>query len=156
MAVHQHDIRVDRVPGGRFGHLNGEPPIGELFRQLSNDASHLLRQEVALGKAELRETASALGKDAARIGIAAGIAFLGALAAVAFLIVGLGALIGNYWLSALIVAAVFLGIGGFMASSAISDMRERDLKPTRTIETLQDDAQWAKEEARSVKREWQS
>src|SRR5690554_3724149 len=100
MAVNQHDIRVGR-PGPRFEGLDEEPSIGELFKQLSNDASHLIRQEVALGKAELRETASALGKDAAKIGIAATVAWFGALATLAFLILGFGALIGNYWLSAL-------------------------------------------------------
>lgn len=156
MAVHQHDIRVDRRPGPRFGEVEDEPPIGELFRQLSNDASHLIRQEVALGKAELRETASALAKDATKIGVALTVAWLGALALVAFLIVGLGALVGSYWAAALIVAVVFLGAGAALGYSAISDLRDRELKPERTIESLQDDAQWAKREARSVKREWQS
>ena len=48
---------------GRFGAgttTGREPSIGELFGQLSNDASRLIQQELALAKAELRETAAAL------------------------------------------------------------------------------------------------
>jgi uncharacterized membrane protein YqjE len=157
MAVHEPDIRVERGNGSRFsGTWNEEPPVGDLFRQLAEDATTLIRQEVALGKAEIRETARELGRDAAKVGVAAALALLGALAATAFLIVALGDLLDNYWLSSLIVAVVFLSIGGILGRNAIKDVKSRDMKPARTIQTLQADAQWAKSEVAEVKREWKS
>lgn len=134
----------------------GEEPIGELFRRLSEDATRLVRQELALAKAELRETGSALARDGARFGIAAGLALLGAQAATAFLIIALGALIGSYWLSALIVAALYLAAAGVLVQRARADLDQRDLKPTQTMETIREDVNWAKREAKSVREEWRS
>ena len=156
MAVEQRDIRVvEGRTNGRFGQVD-EPPLKELFRQLGEDASTLVRQEVELGKAELRDTAKSLGKDASRLGIAAVIGLLGAMAGTAFAIIGLGALIDNYWLSALIVTVVLLGVAATTAKSAIDRMKEQDLKPTQTIETLRADAAWAKREVDAVKTELKS
>lgn len=133
-----------------------EPSVGELFRELSDDATRLVRQEIALAKAEMRQTGRALAKDAAKIGIAVGMAALGAMAGVAFLILALGALIDSYWLSALIVSLALLGIAAVLAKNAKADLAERDLKPTRTMETLRADARWARHEVEEVKRELKS
>jgi hypothetical protein len=157
MAVKERDIRTYDRNGGRPGFsARSEPPLGELFRQLSDDATRLIRQEIALGKVEMRETGSALARDGAKVGIAAGIGLLGAMAGTAFLIVGLGALIGNYWLSSLIVTVAMLVVAAVLGKGAIDDIRSRDLKPTETLETLRADAEWAKREADIVKREWKS
>jgi uncharacterized membrane protein YqjE len=157
MAVNQRDLEI-RFERGRNGSSapRDEPPIGDLFRRLSDDASRLVRQEIALAKVELRESVSVLGKSAVKVGIAAGVALLGALAAVAFLIVGLGDLIDNYWLSALIVSAVLLAIAAVMGKGAMNDLKGHEMKPAQTIDTLRDDADWAKQEIATVKREWRS
>ncbi len=157
MALKERDIRTYERDGARPGFsARVEPPLGELFRQLSDDATRLIRQEIALGKVELRETGSALARDGAKIGIAAGIGLLGAMAGTAFLIVGLGALIGNYWLSSLVVTIAMLVVAAVLGKGAIDDIRSRDLKPTEMMETLRADAEWAKREAGIVKREWKS
>ena len=144
MAVNQRDLQIG-YGSGRNGSSapHDEPPIGDLFRRLSDDATRLVRQEIALAKVELRESASVLGASAAKVGIAAGVALLGAMAAVAFLIVALGDLIDNYWLSALIVSVVLLGIAAVMGKSAMKQLKGHEMKPTRTIDTLRDDAVWA-------------
>jgi hypothetical protein len=157
MAVENGDIRTDGRNGPRPGvSFANEPPLGELFRQLSEDATRLIRQEVALGKAELRETGSALARDGARIGIAAGLGLLGAMAGTAFLILALGALIDNYWLSSLLVTVAMLVGAAVLGKGAIDDIKHRDLKPTQTLDTLRADADWAKREADLVKQEWKS
>lgn len=154
MAIEQREMRVDRGPSPRFGGpLREEPPLGELFKQLSNDASRLVRQEVALAKTELRESASVLGKDAAKVGVGAGVAIMGAFAMLAFAIIGLGDLLDNYWLSALIVGVVLLVIAAVLVKSATNDIKRRELKPVQTMETLRADAQWAKREAQALKRD---
>lgn len=157
MALQTRDLH-DRLGQSRNGSSTsrGEPAIGDLLRQLSDDASRLIRQEMTLAKVEVRQSVSQAGKGAARIGIAAAFALLGGMAAVAFLIIGLGDLLGNYWLSALIVSVALLAIAAVMGKSATSNLKKEALKPTETIETLRDDADWAKREIASVKREWRS
>jgi uncharacterized membrane protein YqjE len=154
MAVEQRDFRVERGMN-RLGQ-EGEPPLRELIRQLSEDASELVRQEVGLVKAELRENAKSHAKDATKIGMSIGIGLLGGMAALAFEILGLGALIDNYWLSALIVTVVLLAVAAIMGKGAMNRMKERGLKPKETMETLRADAEWAKREVEVVKRELKS
>jgi uncharacterized membrane protein YqjE len=158
MAVEHRDMRVDGRPGPRMEEpIRGEPPLGELFKQLSEDGARLIRQEMALAKAELRETGSALGQDAKKLGIAIGLALLGAMAATAFLILGIGDLIDNYWLAALMIVTVaYLGIAAAMGKGAMNDVKTRNLKPSQTIDTLRADAEWARQEAQVVKQEWKS
>lgn len=153
MAVREREIHTSRYGSAGPPFETEEPPIGELFRDLSNDATTLVRQEVALAKVELKETARQLGRDAAKMGMAAGFAWFGAMAAVTFLILALGALIESYWLSSLIVAAVFLGTAAVLAKNAKADMKQAELKPRQTIETLRADRDWAKREARDFKQE---
>lgn len=157
MSVRERHVRMGGRPATFDGRsMNGEQPLGDLFRQLSDDATRLVRQEVALGKAELRETGSALVRDAVSIGIAVGLAVLGAMAATAFLIIALGGLLGSYWLSSLLVAVAYLATAAVLAKRAKADIQSRELKPTRTIETVREDAEWAKREAAAVRREWKS
>lgn len=161
MANERFDARLWRddhagtaVAAAPHGAGASDPSLGELFRQLSSDTAELVQQEMRLAKAELRETTSRVGRDTSKIGIAAGLALAGVLALTAFLIAGLGALLGdNYWLSALIVGVVLLAIGGALLKSAISDLKHHGLAPTQTIASLRDDAGWAQRQARELGRE---
>jgi uncharacterized membrane protein YqjE len=135
------------------GFTGGDPSLGDLFGQLSSDAQLLVRKEVELAKAELREAGSTLARDGAKIGVAVALALLGAFAATAFAIVGLGALIDNYWASALIVTIVLFAVAAFLGKGAMNDIKRRGVKPTETLETLREDADWAKREARSLKQD---
>jgi hypothetical protein len=155
MALEQRDSMIERG-NGRLnpGSMpSREPSIGELFGQLSSDAGRLIQQEVALAKAELRETTSMLARDTAKFGVAAALGLLGALAATAFLIIGLGDLLDNYWASALLVTIVYLAIAGFLAKSAMNEIKRRGVKPEQTLATLREDANWAKREAQGLKRD---
>lgn len=158
MAIEQRDIRLVHRNGpradGRFG--AAEQPMGDLFRELAQDATRLIQQEIALGKAELRETAKGLGRDAGSLGMASALGALGGLAAMAFAIIGFGDLIGSYWLSALIISVVLLGVAWILANRALDDIRSRQLKPEQTMATVQGDLQWAKREVTDVKRQWRS
>jgi hypothetical protein len=48
---------------------------------------------------------------------------------------------------------MLLGVGGYLARSAIDGIKRRGVKPEKTVQTLRDDASWAKEEGRELKRE---
>lgn len=131
-----------------------ERSLGELFRDLSTETSALVSKEIALVKAEARQTGTTLAKDGAKIGVASGLALTGVLALTAFLIAGLGDLLnGKYWLSALIVGVVFLSIGMALVKSATGDIKRRGQSVRNTMDTVKDTGTWAKEEARQVKQE---
>ena len=90
------------------------PSLGELFGEVSNDLSDLVRQELALAKAEATQTATRAGKG---IGMYAGAA-LGGYFVLLFLSVagwwGLGDAIGHAW-SALVVMLVWAVIAAVLA-----------------------------------------
>lgn len=83
----------------------GSASIGELLSDISTDISTLMRQEVELAKAELRQSATKAGKGA---GMLAGSAVFGQLTLVFLLLAcwwGLGNAIGRGW-AGLVVTAV--------------------------------------------------
>lgn len=138
--------------GSVGGAAGGEPSLGELLKRLTNDTSELVHQEVSLIRAEVRQMGGTLARDGTRLGIALGLALAGALAVTAFLILALGGLLHNYWLAALIVGLVLLAIGGILARNAVADVK-RGAVPEQTLASLREDAAWAKQESREVKRE---
>ena len=131
----------------------GEPSLGELFTRLTADTGELVRQEVALARAEMRQVGATVARDGAKVGVAFGLALAGALAVTAFLVIALGDVLDNYWLGALLVGVVLLAVGGFLAKSAVNDVKRRGLVPAETVDSLREDAAWAKQEAGAVKRE---
>lgn len=130
-----------------------EPSLAELVRQLAQDSGALVRQEIALAKAEVGETVSRAVLDAARIAVGGAVALVGALVLVACMVVALGELLDNYWLSALIVGLGLILVGGIMAVSFIKRLKQIDLKPRETIQTLKEDRAWAEAEVSQVKRD---
>ncbi len=132
---------------------SSEPSLGELFKRLSTDTSELIRQEMSLAKVEMREAGTTLARDATKIGIAVGFALAGVLALAAFAVIGLGDVMGSYWLAALIVGGLLLAVAAGLTRCAIGDIKRRGLKPQETVQSLRDDASWAKQEGRELKRE---
>jgi uncharacterized membrane protein YqjE len=130
-----------------------EPSIGDLFRQLAQDSTTLIRQEVALAKVEMRENMKSAARDVTMIVVGVVVAFIGALVLTAFLVILLGSLLANYWLSALIVGLLFTIIGGGLAYSNLNSLRASELKPEQTIDSLKEDKQWIQHEIRDAKRE---
>jgi hypothetical protein len=125
-----------------------ERSLGELFADLARESSTLLRQEVQLAKTELSQKASALGRDVASIAVGGLVAYAGLLAIVAALIIGLAAAGLPWWVSALLVGVIVVGIGYALIQRGLTALKREDLAPRRTMESLQEDAQWAKEQVR--------
>ncbi|HEX6941769.1 MAG TPA: phage holin family protein, partial [Gemmatimonadaceae bacterium] len=113
----------------------------------------LVQQEVHLAKAELRESLGHVRTMATGLAVAAALAIPGALALTAFLVIGLGALIGSYWASALIVGVVLMTAAVVLGRRAMSIVNEGKIGLPRTITSLAEDATWGKEELRAFKRE---
>lgn len=124
-----------------------EKSLGELFSDLTRESSNLVRQEVNLAKAELTQKAAKVGKDAVLIAAGGFIAYAGALvlfAAIVALLVEVAHM--PVWGAALLVSLVALIGGGLLAMSGINALKKIDPTPHNTIDTLKEDAQWAKQQ----------
>lgn len=121
--------------------------LGELFSELANDTSTLVRQEIQLAKTEMTQKASSAGRDAGMIGAGGALAYAGLLAIIAAIIIGLGQLI-PMWLSALIVGVVILIIAYVLIRRGQNGLKNLNPLPEQTIETLNEDKEWAKEQTR--------
>jgi hypothetical protein len=134
--------------------LRQERSIAELFGQLSQDMTLLVRQEVQLARAEMSEKLSRLTANMVSVIAGGFVAYVGALALVAALILALNDLAGiSPWVSALIVGAVLAIAGYAMLRRGLGELKRVDLAPRRTVENIKDDVQairndvqWAKEQ----------
>lgn len=120
--------------------------LGELFAELAQETSTLVRQEVELARAELGQKAGQIGRDIASLVVGGAVAYTGLLAIVAAVIVALAEAGLPWWLSALLVGVVIAGVGVAMVMRARTSLQQADLAPRRTVETLKEDREWAKEQ----------
>jgi hypothetical protein len=127
--------------------LRNDRSLGELFGELSQDMTILFRQELQLARAEMSEKISRVTSNLVSVIAGGFVTYVGALALVAALILGLHELADiPPWVSALIVGALFATAGYVMLNRGLKELKRVDLAPRRTVETLKDDVQWAKEQ----------
>lgn len=129
-----------------------ERPLGEVARDLTRDVSLLVRQEVALAKAELAQK----GRDAAPgLGMIGGAGVVGLMAAgavTAFLILVLSIFLPE-WLSALIVGTVLAAVAYLLVKQGKERVGDAGAPvPEQTIETVKEDVAWAKTRATSARK----
>jgi uncharacterized membrane protein YqjE len=120
-----------------------EESIGDLLKRLSQDTSTLVKQEMALARAELTEQGKRAGKGAGMLGGAgvAGLLTLGALTATVIGVLDTGM---AFWLAALIVTVVWAAIAGVLALQGRNEIKEATPPAPQTVETVKEDARWAK------------
>jgi uncharacterized membrane protein YqjE len=128
-----------------------ERPIGELLKQLSEETTRLVHQELELAKAELAQKGRQAGLGAGLFGAAGVIGFL-ALAALTTCIILLLDAAMPAWLAALIVAAVYAAVAAVLAMRGRAKVKQATPPvPEQTIETVKEDVEWAKTQMRSDK-----
>lgn len=131
-------------------HTNADPrevSTVRLVGQVAGDVGALVKKEVELARQEITEAIAARLKAA--------VAFA-AVAVVALFVVGfLGAALAAglaetmaTWLALLIVAGVFLLLGGIAAAFGVTRLKRPSLKPERTKETIKEDVEWARAQLR--------
>jgi len=126
--------------------LREERSIGELFGQLTQDLSLLVRQETQLAKTEIQVKVARAARDLGSLAAGGVVALMGGLALTAAIILLLIDPVGlKPWLAALIVAVVFGGGGYLMLQGGLRDLKNLDPTPRRTVESIKEDIQIAKE-----------
>jgi uncharacterized membrane protein YqjE len=118
--------------------------MGELFKQLSDELSNLVRQELRLAQAEMTEKGKQAGIGIGMFGGAGVVSFL-ALQALTACLVALLATAMDVWIAALIITVVYAAVAGVLAVSGKKQVSEATPPvPEQTAETLKEDVQWAK------------
>lgn len=117
--------------------------IGELLSEVTSDVQVLFRQEVELAKAEIREEATKAGKAAGMFGGAGFAGYMVALFASLAAVFALANVMDAGW-AALIITGVWAVIGAVLFVMARSRMRTVSPKPEQTVETLKENARWAR------------
>jgi hypothetical protein len=129
--------------------------ITELIKNLRDESSTLIRQEMALAKTELSEKAAKLGRNAGYMGVGSALAH----AALILLMFGLAALlyhglvemdVSNMlagWLAPLIVGGVAAAIGYALIQKALNAFKNESLVPEKTVDSLKENQQWLSRKA---------
>ena len=134
--------------------------VADLLRDLSTETVSLVRQELDLAKAEMREKAEVYQRSSIAMGAGAALLLAALLTGLWALNTGLTALLAQsmdldiaVWLSPLILTVVLGMIGWGLIRGATSRMKDEGLTPRRTTTALRDDKRWAQRKAHEIKEE---
>jgi hypothetical protein len=127
---------------------NGQPLNG-LVQELARNAAALVRSEVSLAKAELREKASRAGAGIGMLVAALVVAIIAVATLTAAAVMGLAEFMPG-WLAALIVTAVLV-----LVAAGLAAMGKRSLAgasppvPQEAVESVKEDVTWIRNQAKS-------
>ena len=128
-----------------------ERGIGELVKELADQTSTLVRQELRLAQAEVTQKSKLAGKGAGMLAAAAVAALLGLGALTALLIVALDSALA-LWLAVLIVMLLWLALAVGLAMAGKKALQAATPPVPQTVETVKEDIQWAKTQTGSARR----
>jgi uncharacterized membrane protein YqjE len=136
-------MSVDRTDGRRG--------VGDLLRDLAEGSARLVRDEIKLARLEASAIIASIGRGTALVATGGVLALLGALSLLTGIIL-LGGdqwLRDRYWLAALIVTALALGIAAVFVRRGMARLSPDNLAPDQTLATLKEDKEWLKQQLTS-------
>ncbi len=136
----------------RDRHASTDASLTDLAKQLSDQTTRLIHQEIELAKAEMTVKGKRAGIGAGMFGGAGVFGFyaLGALTATAILALSLAV---AAWLAALIVTVLLAAIAGVMALQGRRKVQQATPPvPEQATESVKEDVQWAKTQAAAARR----
>jgi uncharacterized membrane protein YqjE len=145
-----NEVDLERADGAaREAH---DRSVGELVHLLTTQVSTLARKEMELAKVELSQKGKVFGIGGGMIGGAGLVAVLGLGALTAAVILGLAKLIDEAWVAALIVAVAYLAVAGVLALVGKRRIEAASpLVPEQASESVKEDVEWVKTQARSAR-----
>ena len=132
-----------------------ERSLGDLFSELATETSTLVRQEVALAQVEISQKATRVGKQVGYLVVGGAVGYAALLVILAALVIGISQLIASIsgwqittsaWIAAAVVGIVVGVVAYVMVTGALTALKNTDLAPRQTIETVKEDAQWIKDQ----------
>jgi tetrahydromethanopterin S-methyltransferase subunit C len=133
------------TPDGRSG--LSTRPISSILQDMLKNLSEIIRSEIQLAQAELRQEARAM----ARAGV-----YLAAAGVLGFLALGFSLLSAVYALATMMpawLAAILVGVVTGVVATVLLVMGQRrlkvtSLKPEKTIKTMEDNITWFKKQVK--------
>ena len=129
--------------------LREDRALGQSLRDLRDETSALLRQEVDLAKTEMSEKISRAGQNLGSVAVGGGVAFAGALTLLAALTLGLISLMSQFmsrdvamWLAPLLVGGILAAVGYSLVTKALQALKQEGIAPTRTTQSLKENKEW--------------
>lgn len=124
-----------------------DAPVGDLVKQASEEISHLVRTELRLAQAEMKQKGKRFGIGGGLFGGAGLVAVLALQAAVATAVVAL-ALVWPLWLSALVVTVALFALAGVLTAVGRDKVRQAAPPvPKEAIDNVKTDVSHIKESA---------
>ncbi len=113
-------------------------PLPDLLRQLSTDTATLIRQEIALARAEVTEILKKVTASAAMFGVAA-VGAIGAFGAFTAFLILVIALVIPAWAAALIVTVLYGIVAAAGALAGKKSLENVSPVPQQTVDTVKED-----------------
>jgi hypothetical protein len=121
----------------------GDRSLGEIVQDVMRDLGEVIRGEVRLAKAEMREKVSRASQSGVWFGAAALCGVMG-FAALVFAAISALTMFVSTWAAALIVGVFLFCVAGALFLGGRAKVKELTPVPERTVQTLKDDVEWAK------------
>jgi hypothetical protein len=119
--------------------------LGDLFSDLTREITTLVRNEMALARVEMSTKLSRVSRHAGMLALGAVIALAGVFTLAASLVLVLVNAGMPAWGAALLVGLGLAAIGAMLAMRNLSALRQEDLTPTETIQTLKETTEWKRQ-----------
>ena len=135
--------------GTRPDETRRDESMGQLVKDLSQDISTLVRQELELAKVEMTQKGKEAGVGAGLLGGAGviGLAVVGGSMVTIILILDT---FMPTWLAALVTTLVYAAVGAFLAMRGRDRLKQAGSPvPERAKESVKEDIEWAKTHAKS-------
>jgi uncharacterized membrane protein YqjE len=117
--------------------------FGELVGRLSSDLSDLIRSEMELARIEVKEEVGKAGRAAGMLGSGGLLAYLALTMLAMAAAWGLAEVVEPGW-AFLIVGVIVAAAAAVLIVAGRNRLREVDPVPQETVETLKEDARWAR------------
>lgn len=132
-------------------HEQRDQPVGDLVKQLSEQTSTLVRQEMELAKAELALKGKRAGIGAGMFGGAGLFGFFAFAGLTATFILALSTAVAG-WLAALIVTAVYGAVAGVLALQGKNKVQQATPPvPEQAVDSTKEDVAWVKSQAKQAR-----
>jgi hypothetical protein len=129
--------------------LRDDRSLGQILRDLREETTQLLRQEVDLAKTEMSEKMSRMGSNLGSVAAGGAVLFAGALILLTALTLGLIALFSQFmdrdvamWLAPLLVGGILAAVGYGLVKKALQALKQEGIAPQRTTQSLKENKEW--------------
>jgi len=121
--------------------------FSDLLQDIIRNVQEIVRSEVRLAKTEIREEAAKTKASMLLLGAGA-VTGLFAILFLLLMIVSALALVMPNWAAALVVGAALAVAAGVMLAGGVKSFQRIHPTPDRTVETIKENIQWAKQQTK--------